>query len=293
MTHSGYVKRLPVSEYRTQRRGGRGVTAHKPKDEDFIDNMFVTSTHDDILFFTDKGKVYSMKCFYIPEAQRTARGRAIVNVIQLSDGEKVRAMIQVKADTEGYIFLATKNGLIKKTTLEEYVQTKKKNGIIALNIKDDDELVSAFLVKDEPIIILTKNGYCIKFNSLEVGATGRATSGVKAINLTDGDCVAMGLALRNSNDELAIFSGNGLGKKIKQEELIPQKRGGRGVICYKTSSMTGDVIAGVLVEDEDNVLIVGETKSICISAKEIPSLSRAATGNQMIKNGKVKSVSKV
>ena len=290
MTKGGLIKRVPASAFKSQKRNGKGVKTQ----DDITSAVIRTNTIDSLMVFSTKGKMYRLLVNDIPVGNNTTKGISVKTIIEMEPDEQPTIIYSIYRDTEAkYIVFITKNGLIKKTTLEEYVQTKKKNGIIALNIKDDDELVSAFLVKDEPIIILTKNGYCIKFNSLEVGATGRATSGVKAINLTDGDCVAMGLALRNSNDELAIFSGNGLGKKIKQEELIPQKRGGRGVICYKTSSMTGDVIAGVLVEDEDNVLIVGETKSICISAKEIPSLSRAATGNQMIKNGKVKSVSKV
>lgn len=290
MTKGGLIKRVPSSSFRTQRRNGKGVKTQ----DDITSAVIRTNTIDSLMIFTDKGKMYRLLVDNIPVGNNTTKGVSIKTLIEMEADENPTVIYSIYRDTEAkYVIFITKKGLIKKTSLEEYIQTKKKNGIIALSLKDGDELVSVFLVKDEPIIILTKNGYCIKFNSEEVSPTGRATSGVKAINLSSEDEVSMGLAVRNPEDELAVITANGLGKRINQKELIAQKRGGRGLVCYKISNSTGNLIAGTLVEDEDNVLIVGETNSICISAKEIPSLGRAAVGNQILKNGKVKSVSKV
>jgi DNA gyrase subunit A len=203
-------------------------------------------------------------------------------------------MYSIYRDTDAkYVLFVTKNGLAKKTSLEEYVGTKKKTGIGAINIKDDDELAAVSLIKDENIALITKNGYVLKFNSSEVGATSRMTSGVKGINLSDGDQVVCALPIRNANDFLALFSEKGLAKKLSPNETVLQKRGGKGLQCYKVNDISGAVKAATLVSDEDNILIVGDKKSICVSAKDIPNLSRASQGNQMIKNGNVITVSKV
>ncbi|MCQ2387659.1 MAG: DNA gyrase subunit A, partial [Clostridia bacterium] len=187
LTHFGYIKRVPVAEYRTQHRGGKGVTAHRPKEEDFVENMFVTSSHDDILFFTDKGKVYDLKCFFIPEAQRIARGRAIVNLLQLSENEKVCAVLPVKKDSEGYIVMATKNGLIKKTALSEFDNIRKV-GKIAIKIVDDDELISVGMTTgSSEIIVASYEGKCIRFSETDVRAMGRDTQGVRCMKINAND----------------------------------------------------------------------------------------------------------
>ena len=177
--------------------------------------------------------------------------------------------------------------------MEEYINTKKKNGVVAISLRDGDSLASVCLVKDEPMMLVTKNGMGIKFNSTDVGATSRATVGVRGITILENDEVISAIPIRCADDELAIFSSTGLGKKFSSSELPLQKRGGKGLICYKPSTSTGDISAAVLVSNEDSLLVCGDKSSICISAKEIPSLSRASLGNQIIKNNTLLSVSKV
>jgi DNA gyrase subunit A len=187
----------------------------------------------------------------------------------------------------------TTNGLVKKTSLEEYVKTKKKTGIAAISIKDGDELAAVSLIKDEQLILVTKNGMAIRFDSKEVSPTSRATSGVKGINLTDDDVIVAALPVRNQEDKLAIFAHGGMAKKIPLSELPIQKRAGKGLMCYKPTDSTGDVSTATLVEDADSVLILGDKSSICIEAAEIPLLTRPSVGNLVIKNSKILSVSKV
>ena len=192
-----------------------------------------------------------------------------------------------------YVLFVTKNGLVKKTSLEEYVKTKKKTGIAAITIKDGDELAAVSLVKDEQLILVTKNGMAIRFDSKEVSPTSRATSGVKGINLGVDDEIVAAIPVRNTNDKLAIFVNGGYCKKFGLDELPLQKRAGKGLMCYKPTDTTGKVVAATLVEDSDCVLILGDKSSICIEASEIPNLGRASIGNVVIKNSKVLSVSKV
>ena len=192
-----------------------------------------------------------------------------------------------------FILGETKKGIVKKTSLEEYVGTKKKSGVVAINLREDDEIASVCLVKDEPMILLTKHGMGIKFNSLDIGATSRATIGVKGINIKEDDEVVAALPVRNATDKLALFTTNGLSKKFNSDELPIQNKGGKGLICYKPSASTGEIISGALVADEDNLLICGDKSGICISAAEIPTLGRNSIGNQVIKGNTVLSVSKV
>jgi DNA gyrase subunit A len=202
-------------------------------------------------------------------------------------------MYSIYRDTDAqYVLFVTKNGLVKKTTLDEYVKTKKKTGIAAISIKEGDELASVSLIKDEQLILITQKGMAIRFDSKEITPTSRNTAGVKGINISD-DIVIGAQVVRNSTDKLAIFSQSGLSKKFGLEELPVQKRAGKGLMCYKPTDSTGNVAAAALVEDADNVLILGDKSSICIEAKEIPSLGRASIGNQVIKNSKIISVSKV
>ena len=192
-----------------------------------------------------------------------------------------------------YLFFITKNGIVKKTSLDEYIKTKKKTGIGAIALKDGDELASVSLVKDEDIILLTDGGMGIRFNSMEIAATSRATSGVKGMTLKGDEQVVAALTLRHPEDQIAIFSEKGLGKKFKLDELPVQKRAGKGLICYKPTDSTGLVTAGALLSDEDSILLSGQNTAICIAATDVPVLGRGSIGNQLIKSGKIYSVTKI
>ena len=290
LTEGGCIKRIPTTSYRTQKRNGKGI-----KTQDDITNMILrTNTIDSLMIFTDRGKMYRLLVNDIPVGTNVSVGQSIKSLIAMDTDENPAVIYSIYRDTDAkYVFFTTKNGLVKKTTLEEYIKTKKKTGIAAISIKEGDELVSVCLVKDEPMILLTKNGYGIKFSSMEIGATSRATSGVKGITINPDDEVIAALPLRHDTDAIAIISETGLGKKFSSSELPLQKRAGKGLICYKPTNSTGFVADGALISDEDNILIIGDKSSICVSATEIPELSRASIGNQIIKNNKVKSISKV
>ena len=290
LTEGGCIKRIPTTSYRTQKRNGKGI-----KTQDDITNMILrTNTIDSLMIFTDRGKMYRLLVNDIPVGTNVSVGQSIKSLVAMDTDENPAVIYSIYRDTDAkYVFFTTKNGLVKKTTLEEYIKTKKKTGIAAISIKEGDELVSVCLVKDEPMILLTKNGYGIKFSSMEIGATSRATSGVKGITINPDDEVIAALPLRHDTDAIAIISETGLGKKFSSSELPLQKRAGKGLICYKPTNSTGFVADGALVSDEDNILIIGDKSSICVSATEIPGLSRASIGNQIIKNNKVKSISKV
>lgn len=290
LTEGGCIKRIPTTSYRTQKRNGKGI-----KTQDDITNMVLrTNTIDSLMIFTDRGKMYRLLVNDIPVGTNVSVGQSIKSLVAMDTDENPAVIYSIYRDTDAkYVFFTTKNGLVKKTTLEEYIKTKKKTGIAAISIKEGDELVSVCLVKDEPMILLTKNGYGIKFSSTEIGATSRATSGVKGITINPDDEVIAALPLRHDTDAIAIISETGLGKKFSSSELPMQKRAGKGLICYKPTNSTGFVADGALISDEDNILIIGDKSSICVSATEIPELSRASIGNQIIKNNKVKSISKV
>ena len=290
LTEGGCIKRIPTTSYRTQKRNGKGI-----KTQDDITSMILrTNTIDSLMIFTDRGKMYRLLVNDIPVGTNVSVGQSIKSLVAMDTDENPAVIYSIYRDTDAkYVFFTTKNGLVKKTTLEEYIKTKKKTGIAAISIKEGDELVSVCLVKDEPMILLTKNGYGIKFSSMEIGATSRATSGVKGITINPDDEVIAALPLRHDTDAIAIISETGLGKKFSSSELPMQKRAGKGLICYKPTNSTGFVADGALISDEDNILIIGDKSSICVSATEIPELSRASIGNQIIKNNKVKSISKV
>jgi DNA gyrase subunit A len=246
------------------------------------------------MIFSNKGKMYRLLVNDIPVGTNTTKGTPAKALVSMESDEEPAIMYSIYRDTDAkYVFFTTKNGIVKKTTLDEYTNTKKKNGIGAITLKDGDELASVVLIKDEPIILVTEQGYVLRFDSKEIGATSRMTTGVKGINLVEGDSIICALPVRNSNDALALFSEEGLGKKILPKEAVTQKRGGRGLICYKVSEVSGPVRAAAMVSDEDSLLLVGDKKSICIAATDIPALGRASSGNQMIKNERVIAVSKV
>ncbi len=282
MTHMGYVKRLPLSEYRTQRRGGRGITGHKPKEEDFIDNMFIASTHDDILFFTDKGKVYSIRGYMIPEAQRTARGRAIINLIQIEQNEKVCAMLPLKSGTEGYIAMATKNGLIKKTSLEEFANIRKV-GKIAINILDGDELISVQLTDGKSQIILASHeGKCIRFDENDVRPTGRGTQGVKSMELDDDYIVDM--AVIKEGYEVITMTEHGYGKRSDIDDYRLQQRGGKGIKAGVFNEKTGKLVNLKLVSPDEDIMIITVAGTVIrVASTDISCIGRATQGVRIMK----------
>lgn len=290
LTESGLVKRVPTTSFRNQRRNGKGV-----KTQDDITSMVIrTNTIDSLMVFTNQGRMYRLLVNDIPVGTNTTKGQSIKSLIAMETNEEPSVIYSIYRDTDAqYVLFTTKNGLVKKTALEEYVKTKKKSGIAAITIREGDELVSVNLIKDEPIIIVTHNGMAIKFSSLEVGATSRTTSGVKGINMGSDDSVVSTLVVRHDTDNLAIFSENGLGKQYPVNENPLQKRAGKGLACYKPTESSGGVAAAALVSAEDSILICGDKTSLCISATEIPTLGRVSVGNQLIKNNKVLSVSKV
>ena len=290
MTEGGLVKRIPSTSFRTQKRNGKGVKTQ----DDITHAVIRTNTIDSLMIFSNKGKMYRLLVNDIPVGTNVSKGQSIKSLINMETDEEPAVMYSIYRDTDAqFVLFVTKNGLVKKTSLEEYVKTKKKTGIAAISIKEGDELAAVSLVKDEQLILITKNGMAIRFDSKEVTPTSRATAGVKGITLGADDLIIAAQPVRNTKDKLAIFSQSGLSKKFGLEELPLQKRAGKGLMCYKPTDSTGPVSAAALVEDADNVLILGDKNSICIEAKEIPSLGRASIGNQVIKNSKIISVSKV
>lgn len=290
MTEAGTIKRIPATSFRTQKRNGKGVKTQ----EDITSMIIRTNTIDSLMIFSNQGRMYRLLVNDIPVGTNVSKGQSIKSLIAMETNEEPAIMYSIYRDTDAkYVLFATKKGVVKKTTLEEYINTKKKTGIGAISLKEGDELAAVTLIKDEPLAVVTKNGYVLRFNSMEVSATSRMTAGVKGINLGADDEVIAALPVRNPDDALALFSENGLGKKILPKETVTQKRAGKGVVCYKTTDATGPVRAAMLVSDEDTVLLVGDKTSICISATDIPAMGRATIGNQMIKNGKVIAASKV
>lgn len=290
MTKSGMIKRIPTSSFKAQRRNGKGV-----KTEDDITNAVIrTNTIDSLMIFSNKGKMYRLLVDEIPVGTNTTKGQYVKALVNMEPDEEPEVMYSIYRDTDAkYVLFVTKNGLVKKTTLEEYSNTKKKTGIIAINLKENDSLAAVTLVKDEELILVTEKGMSIRFKSTDIAATSRTTSGVKGITLAADDKVVAALPIRDSNDKLAVFSTFGLGKKIDLSQLPLQNRAGKGLMCYKPSDTVGMVADACMISDEDTILIIGDKTSICIAANEIPDLGRPSTGNQLIKNSKVTSVSKV
>ena len=290
MTEGGLIKRVPSSSFRTQKRNGKGVKTQ----DDIVNAVIRTDTIDSLMIFSNKGKMYRLLVNDVPVGTNTTKGQSIKSLIAMDTDEEPTIIYSIYRDTDAkYVVFITKNGLVKKTTLEEYVKTKKKTGIAAITIKEGDELAAVALVKDEPLVLISSSGMSIRFDSSEVAPTSRTTSGVKGITLGKDDYIVAALPVRHATDDLAVFTANGLCKRFSLDELPTQKRAGKGLMCYKPTDSTGNVVSAVLVDDTDNVLVLGNNSSICVSATEIPKLSRASTGNQVIKNSKINSVSKV
>ena len=278
ITHSGYIKRLPVAEYKAQGRGGRGITAHRPKDEDYVEKMFVCSTHDPILLFSSKGKVYSIKGYEIPEANRTARGRAVVNIVQLDQGEKIETVLPVSEDGNGYLVMATEKGLIKKTSTDEFKRIAK-NGKIAIKLQEDDRLISVqFTTGDDQIFIASRGGKCIRFAETDVRPTGRGTQGVKAITLGKGD-VVVDMLIVDETQDLFTLTSLGYGKRSSFDDYRLQSRGGKGIKAGVFNEKTGEVVNMKLVTDENDIMII-TTGGVIIRmhADTISRIGRATRG---------------
>ena len=290
MTEGGLVKRIPSASFRTQKRNGKGVKTQ----DDITHAVIRTNTIDSLMIFSNKGKFYRLLVNDIPVGTNVSKGTSIKSLINMDTDEQPAVMYSIYRDTDAqYVLFVTKNGLVKKTNLEEYMKTKKKTGMSAITLKEDDELSAVSLIKDEQLILITANGMSIRFESSEIAPSSRTAMGIKGINLADGDSVVSALPVRNNTDKLAVFASVGMGKKINLSELPVQKRAGKGLMCYKPTDSTGLIACASLVEDTDSVLIIGDKNSICIEASEIPELGRASIGNQIIKNNKVLSVSKV
>lgn len=283
MTHSGYVKRQPVTEYKAQRRGGMGITAHKPKDEDFVERLFISSTHDNLLFFSSYGKVYSIKAYEIPEAQRQARGRAIVNLLQIEQDEKITAIIPLTEGTEGYIAMATRKGLIKKTALEEFANIRKV-GKIAIKITEGDELISVqFTTGEDELIIASKEGKCIRFCEKDVRPMGRDTQGVKAMNLNSDDYLVDMLVVKPDSEILTLTS-KGYGKRSDIEDYRLQGRAGKGIKAGVFNEKTGHLVNLKIVGENEDILIITNTGTIIrMHVSDISKIGRNTQGVRVMR----------
>ena len=283
MTNLGYIKRMTVDNFKSQNRGGKGIKGMQTIEDDFIADLLMTTTHHYLNFFTNMGRVYRLKAYEIPESGRNSRGTAVINLLQLAPGEKITAMIPIREyDESKNLFMVTRKGIIKKTALEEY-SVVRKTGLAAINLRDDDELIEVKVTdKDKDIFLVTKLGMCIRFKETDVRPTGRATMGVIGMNLDDGDEI-IGMQLNTQGDSLLIVSENGMGKRTYLEEFTVQKRGGKGVKCYKITEKTGDVI-GVKAVTDDNEIMMITTEGIIIQLRmqEISTLGRIASGVKMI-----------
>ena len=283
MTHLGYVKRLPVSEYKAQHRGGTGVTGHKPKDEDFVENMFVTNTHDDVLFFSSFGKVYSIKAYEVPEAERATRGRAIVNLLQLSDGEKINAVIPFVEGQKGYMVMATAKGLIKKTDVSEFASIRR-SGKIAISLTDGDELISVqFSEGEDEILIAASSGKCIRFSENDVRSMGRDTQGVKSMDIADGDRV-VDMVILDKNKKILTVSSCGYGKRSDIEDYRLQQRAGKGIKAGVFNDKTGKLVNLKQVDGSDDVMVITSNGIIIrMPASEISEFGRDTQGVRIMK----------
>ncbi len=279
MTSLGYIKRMTVDNFKTQHRGGKGIKGMQTIDDDYIEDLLMTTNHHYLMFFSNQGRVYRLKAYEIPESGRTTRGTAIVNLLQLNPGEKISAMIPIKDyEDEKNLFMVTKSGIVKKTHIMEYFNVRKK-GMVAINLRDDDELIEVKTTdRDTEIFLVTKNGMCIRFKETDVRATGRSSMGVIGMNLASGDEI-VGMQLDHQGDSLFIVSENGLGKRTYLEEFTVQKRGGKGVKCYKITEKTGDVVGVKAVNDDHEIMMITtEGIIIQISMEDVNTLGRITSG---------------
>ena len=283
MTKLGYIKRMTVDNFRSQNRGGKGIKGMQTIEDDYIDELLMTTTHHYLMFFTNMGKVYRLKAYEIPEAGRTARGTAIINLLQLQAGEKITAVLSLKDYSQGqYLFMATKSGIVKKTPIQDYANVRK-TGLAAISLKDDDELIEVkFTDNKKDIILVTKYGQCIRFKDTDVRSTGRVSMGVRGINLSDGDEI-IGMQLCSQGDYLLIVSEKGMGKRTSMSEFSVQNRGGKGVKCYKNTEKTGNVVGVKAVNDDNEVMMITtEGIIIRIACSDISILGRITSGVKLM-----------
>lgn len=278
LTHFGYIKRQPVAEYKAQKRGGVGISSLKTKEEDFVETMFVSSTHDDLLFFTNLGKVYCKKAYEVPEASRQAKGRAIINLLQLSDGESVTQIIKLTEDMKGNLVMATKNGLIKKTSLEEFNKIRKV-GKIAIKLLDDDKLISVNVSSGEDeVIVASHNGKCIRFKESDIRQMGRDTQGVRSLNLDKGDYI-VDMAVIKPNSEIFTISEKGYGKRSDVSEYRLQIRGGKGIKAGIFNSKTGKLVNLKQIDGDSDIMLIADNGTIIrLRANEISKIGRDTQG---------------
>ena len=296
LTHFGYIKRMPIDTYRSQRRGGKGITGIATREEDFVKQIFTASTHDVILFFTNKGKVYKLRGYEIPEAGRTAKGTAIVNLLSLDPGEKVSAVIPIQnfADDK-YLLMATKHGLIKKTALKEY-DSNRKTGLQGITLKEEDELIAVRLTDGQDnVVLVTRNGMCITFDEKDVRPIGRVSQGVIGIRLDEGDeVIGMESVIAGGKATLLAITENGFGKRTELDEYRVQIRGGKGVITYKITQKTGKLVGVRIATEDDDVMLITDTGTIIrISVKDVSVLGRSTQGVTLMRTndgGKVVSI---
>ena len=296
MTHNGYIKRVPVDTYATQKRGGRGKTGLSTREDDFVEDIFTTSTHDYLMFFTNFGKVYRLKAYQIPDANRLAKGTAIVNLLQLDVGESVSAVIPIKEFNDGYLVLLTRNGVIKKTDLTMF-DTSRKSGLIAINLRENDELIDVKHTSgEEELIIVTTYGKAIRFKESDVRDMGRTAMGVRGIELAEGDRV-VGLERITLDSKLLVVSENGYGKRTSLGEYRTQIRGGKGIKTYNNSEKTGNIVGAKVVSEEDNIILINSNGIIIrLEVNEISITGRSTSGVRLMRleeDVKLVSVAKV
>ena len=291
LTHAGYIKRISSDTYSAQRRGGKGIQAMTTKEDDYVEHVMVTSTHSDVLLFTNRGRVYKLRAYRIPEAGRTAKGTNIVNLIAIEPDERIETILTVKDDVrEGFLFMGTKQGLAKKTPLEEF-KNLRKNGLIAINLREGDELLKVKITRgDADIIMITQNGYAIKFNEKSVRPMGRTASGVRAINLKDDDiAVCMDIAVKG--EEVLVISENGFGKRTPIEQYKIQRRNGVGLITYKISEKTGKLAGATICKPDDELMLINSSGiAIRINVSDISVTSRAAMGVTLMRTNEEEKV---
>jgi DNA gyrase subunit A len=299
MTKLGYVKRMSIDNFKNQNRGGKGIKGMQTIDQDYIEDLMMTTTHHYLMFFTNTGRVYRLKTYMIPEGSRTSRGTAIINLLQMLPGESITAIIPMKEyDDEKFLFMATRSGMVKKTPMMEYANVRK-NGLQAIVLRENDELIEVKATDNTlDIFLITKKGQCIRFHEKDVRVTGRVSMGVIGMKLNDDDQV-VGMQMETQGPKLLIVSENGMGKRTPIEEFSPQRRGGKGVLCYRITEKTGDIVGAKLVEDEhDLLLITTEGIVIRIAANDISVIGRNTSGVRLMNVGqesdiRVASIAKV
>ena len=290
VSQSGLVKKIPAAEFKTQRKGGKGIKSA----DDAVMAAIKTNTVDTMMFFTDKGKMYRTVVDNIPNGTNVSKGAPINSLVTLETGEKVISTTSLhRTSMPKYAIFVTKQGMFKKTYLEEYMKAKRNTGIAALNVKDGDSVVSVIFMDDEEMLLITKEGMSIRFETKDIAPIGRVAAGVKGIKLNDGDEVIAALPVHKSTDTVGVFSATGLGKKTSLKEFPVQARGGKGTYIYKLTQETGSIAGAAMLSDDDNILIIGNKTTICVSATEVPLLSKAGTGNVMIKGNRVTAVTKI